>query len=219
MSPLGRYPASDIRTGEAIIFIRDDIAFSVVATRPKSDHGLSDEHTSDLEIFSLEEIKFLTSLTLSLHPRDGMVTPYPLPLHIDLPAGDKAFADDGMLVDAARSFAASAAWSDYDQSGATLPPLLGGPSWSRHPEPLDLARLTRLLDGLNLKDWLPLRGLGALLRADMLWQRREFAESADSDEAGHAFQSEAGHLFRREAGRCSDLKPATLGVVPLGQVG
>ena len=24
---------------------------------------------------------------------------------------------------------------------------------------------------------------------------------ADSDEAGHAFQSEAGHLFRREAGR------------------
>ena len=114
---------------------------------------------------------------------------------------------------------ASAAWSDYDQSGATLPPLLGGPSWSRHPEPLDLARITRLLDGLNLKDWLPLRGLGALLRADMLWQRREFAESADSDEAGHAFQSEAGHLFRREAGRCSDLKPATLGVVPLGQVG
>jgi len=43
--------------------------------------------------------------------------------------------------------------------------------------------------------------------------------TADSDEAGHAFQSEAGHLFRREAGRGSDLKPATLGVVPLGQVG
>jgi hypothetical protein len=32
---------------------------------------------------------------------------------------------------------------------------------------------------------------------------------ADSDEAGHAFQSEAGHLFQREAGRASDLKPAT----------
>jgi hypothetical protein len=32
---------------------------------------------------------------------------------------------------------------------------------------------------------------------------------ADSDEAGHAFQSEAGHLFQREAGRDSDLKPAT----------
>jgi hypothetical protein len=34
---------------------------------------------------------------------------------------------------------------------------------------------------------------------------------ADSDEAGHAFQSEAGHLFQREAGRDSDLKPATKG--------
>src|ERR1700737_4450140 len=34
--------------------------------------------------------------------------------------------------------------------------------------------------------------------------------SADSDEAGHAFQSEAGHLFRSEAGRGSDLMSATL---------
>jgi hypothetical protein len=34
-------------------------------------------------------------------------------------------------------------------------------------------------------------------------------EAADSDEAGHAFQSEAGHLFRSEAGRGSDLMSAT----------
>src|ERR1700737_3225416 len=34
--------------------------------------------------------------------------------------------------------------------------------------------------------------------------------NADSDEAGHAFQSEAGHLFRSEAGRGSDLMSATL---------
>jgi hypothetical protein len=33
--------------------------------------------------------------------------------------------------------------------------------------------------------------------------------SADSDEAGHAFQYEAGHLFRSEAGRGSDLMSAT----------
>jgi hypothetical protein len=37
---------------------------------------------------------------------------------------------------------------------------------------------------------------------------------ADSDEAGHAFQSEAGHLFRYEAGRDSDLKPATPCLLP-----
>ena len=42
---------------------------------------------------------------------------------------------------------------------------------------------------------------------------RDMQEVADSDEAGHAFQSEAGHLFRREAGRDSDLMPATRGVV------
>jgi hypothetical protein len=33
--------------------------------------------------------------------------------------------------------------------------------------------------------------------------------SADSDEAGHAFQIEAGHPFRFEAGHCSDLESAT----------
>src|SRR5215467_10491285 len=33
--------------------------------------------------------------------------------------------------------------------------------------------------------------------------------TADSDEAGHAFQVEAGHPFRFEAGHRSDLKSAT----------
>jgi CubicO group peptidase (beta-lactamase class C family) len=34
--------------------------------------------------------------------------------------------------------------------------------------------------------------------------------SADSDEAGHAFQIESGHPFRFEAGHRSDLKSATV---------
>ena len=38
------------------------------------------------------------------------------------------------------------------------------------------------------------------------------AQSVDSDEAGHAFQTEAGHLFQFHSGRCSDLKPATFWV-------
>jgi len=33
--------------------------------------------------------------------------------------------------------------------------------------------------------------------------------AADTDEAGHAFQSEAGHLYRSEAGHRSDLMSAT----------
>jgi hypothetical protein len=40
------------------------------------------------------------------------------------------------------------------------------------------------------------------------------ALTADTDEAGHAFQSEAGHLFRPEAGRRSDLMSATGGLLP-----
>ena len=40
---------------------------------------------------------------------------------------------------------------------------------------------------------------------------RRYPISADSDEAGHAFQSEAGHLFRSEAGRGSALRRASAG--------
>ena len=36
--------------------------------------------------------------------------------------------------------------------------------------------------------------------------------SADTDEAGHAFQSEAGHPFRFEAGQVSDVMSATVAV-------
>jgi hypothetical protein len=35
------------------------------------------------------------------------------------------------------------------------------------------------------------------------------ARAADTDEAGHAFQSEAGHPFRFEAGQVSDVMSAT----------
>jgi hypothetical protein len=37
---------------------------------------------------------------------------------------------------------------------------------------------------------------------------------ADTDEAGHAFQSEAGHPYRSEAGHRSDLMSATGGLLP-----
>jgi len=41
---------------------------------------------------------------------------------------------------------------------------------------------------------------------------------ADSDEAGHAFQSQAGHPFRFEAGHGSDLMSATRRGTPAGRV-
>jgi ParB-like chromosome segregation protein Spo0J len=56
----------------------------------------------------------------------------------------------------------------------------------------------------------------AQAQAYMLADNKLSDRSADSDEAGHAFQSEAGHLFRREAGQGSDLMPATRGVVSSG---
>jgi hypothetical protein len=41
---------------------------------------------------------------------------------------------------------------------------------------------------------------------------------ANTDEAGHAFQSESGHLFRSEAGHGSDLMSATGCLLPQVEV-
>jgi hypothetical protein len=46
------------------------------------------------------------------------------------------------------------------------------------------------------------------------WSKHSNTVFADTDEAGHAFQSEAGHLYRSEAGHRSDLMSATGGLLP-----
>jgi hypothetical protein len=54
-----------------------------------------------------------------------------------------------------------------------------------------------------------------LFQAYEFWCRDSGIEPfADTDEAGHAFQSEAGHLYRSEAGHRSDLMSATGGLLP-----
>lgn len=48
---------------------------------------------------------------------------------------------------------------------------------------------------------------------------RTYRYPADSDEAGHAFQSEAGRYSELKSARYSDAKPATWGVARAGRLG
>jgi len=166
-----------------MLILRDDIAFSAVVVQPPEVHGLEAEHESELEFLALEEIRFIGCIGLALHPERGMVYPYPLQIHVDLPlmrirAGSIDAWNPEALVAQARILAASISSDDYRRRAAVLPPILGGPSWNTHQERLDLKLLRGMLENIAPDDWLPLRGLGALLRADMLWQHREFGEHA-----------------------------------------
>lgn len=183
LSPLGRYPAADVKVGNCLLTVRDGIGFSAVVARPGRTHGLGVTHHSEIEIFALEEVRFLAAIALALPPDRGMVYAYPLPLHDDLlPARRNGrlagMWDASALEMRAREMAAGIRQEDWRCSGEMLPPVSGGPPHALHDEPLDLKVLTQILRGTNLRDWLALRGLGALLRADMLHARRAFAEPA-----------------------------------------
>ena len=59
-----------------------------------------------------------------------------------------------------------------------------------------------------------MRGLGALLKADMCWQHREIADQSDRAQAG-AWYDELGHRSRCRASYSEDLNPVTSRDLPL----
>ncbi|WP_119460502.1 hypothetical protein [Rhodospirillaceae bacterium SYSU D60014] len=174
MSPLGLYPDCSIAVGRNRLLVRDDVIVSLVVALPPETHGLGLEHWSDLEFLALEEVRFLASIALAMRPDHGMVYAYPLPFHLDLARLEE---DEGCVVEqAVRHMRAKA--SDFAARGAVLPPMGGGPPYARHERPLDEILLSSLIQRGSLQDHLLMRGLAALLKADMLWQRREFGEAA-----------------------------------------
>lgn len=130
---------------------------------------------SDLEFLALEEIRFFASVTLALRPDRGMIYPYPLYLHLDT---ENEVAGADWILDQAREAVRAVRLNDFFSRGAVLPPIVGGPSYEFHEEHVDVAVLSAVLNRASLTDHLLMRGLGALLRADMLWRRHEFGEAA-----------------------------------------
>jgi hypothetical protein len=145
--------------------------------RPEA-HGLNDEHFSELEFLALEEIRFLAGIILAVHPDDGMAWTYPLADHVDVDIG----LDEDALMEAARHLAphVSERTSNHDwyRLGAPLPAACGGSAYRWREVGVDVAKVLGVVRATQLSDHLLMRGLGALLRADMCWQYREIAEAA-----------------------------------------
>ena len=59
-----------------------------------------------------------------------------------------------------------------------LPTAVGGPPYQHQQNEVDETLLSHLMSSIALDDHLLMRGLGAFLKASMLWQRTEFAEAA-----------------------------------------
>lgn len=174
-SPLGFYPQHSIAIPGARLLISDELIMSAVHIEPPDAHGLDDEYFSNLEFLALEETRFLAGIALAVHPNDGMAYTYPLHEHVRV---DFGLDDDNALIEAARQLAVRISERGRWRQSAVLPPACGGPAYRWRENGVNVSRVLDLFAATQLNDHLLMRGLGALLRADMCWQHLEIAEAA-----------------------------------------
>jgi hypothetical protein len=175
MSPLGRYPDRRLSVGGGRLLHKDDLVVSAIQVQPEWAHGVEEDFYSEIEVLALEEVRFLASISLALHPDHGMVYTYPLASELEV---DRDLEDEEALLDLAENHALEMARNRFWSRSAVMPPLAGGPTYEWCSERFDEARLAELVGKISLRDHLLIRGLGALLRAQMLAQHHEFGEAA-----------------------------------------
>jgi hypothetical protein len=176
LAPLGFYPRHRIEVPGARLLARDDIVVSAVEIDVRVGDYSGSEDFSELEMLALEEKRFLAAIALAVHPEDGMAHTYPMFYHIQV-APD---LDDDALLEAARKYLESGPERQWwwRRPGSALPPDGGGPPYRWRDQGVDADRVLEIVRATNLADQLLMRGLGALLRADMCWARPEIAEAA-----------------------------------------
>ena len=155
-------------------FIEDDVAFLITENSPLN-HETAPESVSETEFLTFEEMRFLGCLTISWPEEHGILSLYPLPHHIDISLALNSPRDD--LLAAARRHV-RLVQDFWDVMGVVLPPIGGGPNYRRRSNKADECLVGRLCDKVLPSDKLMIRGLAALVRADMLSTRREFLEPA-----------------------------------------
>src|SRR5580704_9737143 len=171
-SPLGYYPQHSIALPNARLLVNDELIVSSVYVEPPEVHGL--EHSFELEYLALEETRFLAGIALAVHPDNGRAYTYPLHEHVDVDFG----VDDDAVIEAAQQLA-TRIFDHSEWSRRTVPPpACGGPAYQWREAGVNVDNVRNVVCATQLNDHLLMRGLGALLRADMCCQHHEIADAA-----------------------------------------
>jgi len=167
LSSLGLYPQGQIRSAKGIYHVDNRLAFVAVQT----DEQRALKYWSELTFFTFEEIRFLSAVLLSMRPDYGVLRIYPDGAHITHLISNKAD-----LYERAEGLAAA-----RKNSRSTLSiPLNGGCPYEISEQKIDSERYRKLVTRISIRDHLMMRGLSAILKADMLQVHREFAEEANT---------------------------------------
>jgi hypothetical protein len=165
-SPLGHYPRHPIAIPGARLVVSDELIMSAVHVDRPEAHGL--EYYFELEFLALEEKRFLAGIALAAHPDNGMAYTYPLHGHVDVDFE----LDDDAVIEAAQQLAARPS-EHYWRTRGVPPPACGGPTYLWREAGVNVDKVLNVVSATPLNDHLLMRGLGALLQADMCSQHRE----------------------------------------------
>jgi hypothetical protein len=122
-------------------------------------------------LLAFEEIRFLSAVLLSMRPDFGVLHFYPGGAHIT-----GATSDHHVLYKRAKRLALQ----DADRGSSNTIPLGSGAPYRVSEQEIDENIYKLLASKISIRDHLMLRGLSAILKADMLQVHPEFGEEATS---------------------------------------
>lgn len=167
LSNIGFYPRGDIQGPKGTYYLDEQLAFIAVRTDEQRAHN----YWSEVTLLAFEEIRFLSAILLSMRPDRGVLHIYPSGAHIV-----DVTPDFSVLYEQAKQFASKVA----DYRSTTSIPISGGAPYRISTQEIDRKLYNRLVTRISVRDHLMLRGLSAILKADMLQVHREFGEEAQS---------------------------------------
>lgn len=178
LSPLGSYPEESLISGQGCIFVSDRLCFSALRFWRRSQL----ETYSEVDRLGSAEVRLLAAAMLAAKSHYVTIKPYPFySLTVSVPPRTKISSretrvklGDNLLKQFKRQLGAPYA---FPSEPLHAPPALGGRPYNTLQE-LDWNRCKSLLGSISLSDKLLIRGLGALLKANMLLHFVEFAEAA-----------------------------------------
>lgn len=165
LSDMGFYPKGQLHGSKGVYHLDGDLGFVAVLTDEHRVH----KYWSEVTFLAFEEIRFLSALLLSMRPDNGILRIYPSGAHVI-----DAALDVSTLLKKAKRLALK-----YQSAVST--PLSGGAPYeiSGH-QTIDDKLYKKLVNRISIRDHLLLRGLSAILKADMLEVHQEFREEAQS---------------------------------------
>lgn len=178
LSPLGSYQQESLISRQGCIFVSNRFCFSALRFR----HRSQVETYSEVDRLGSAEVRLLSAAMLAAKSYYVTIRPYPThSLILSVPPGTRLSSHQTRvrLADILLRQLKRKKGAPYRLPSESLhaPPLLGGKDYDNFQE-LDWERCHNLLRNIVLGDKLLIRGLGALLKANMLLGFCEFAEAA-----------------------------------------